>query len=76
MGNNGHKNRGNNMGSNGTNNINMYSNISKNINKNRRRKIIWFNPPFRKFSNINIGKYFLDLINKHFKDDTPPKLEK
>ena len=26
--------------------------------KNRKRKIIWFNPPFCKLVNINIGKYF------------------
>ena len=25
-------------------------------NKNLLRKIIWFNPPFCKFSNLNIGK--------------------
>ena len=41
----------------------------KNINKNRN--IIWFNPPFCKFSNINIGKYFQGLISKHFKYDNP-----
>ena len=35
--------------------------------KNRKRKIIWFNPPlFCKLVNINIGKYFLKLIDKHF----------
>ena len=45
----------------------MNNKISKNIN--RCRNIIWFNPPFCKLSNINIGKYFLGLINKHFKDD-------
>ena len=30
------------------------------------RKIIWFNPTFCKRVNINIGKYFLKLIDKHF----------
>ena len=45
----------------------MDNKISKNINKNRHRNIIWLNPPFCKLSNI--GKYFLGLINKHFKDD-------
>ena len=43
--------------------------INKNIDKNRHRNIIWFKPPFCKLSNI--GKYFLGLINKHFKDDNP-----
>ena len=51
------------------NNINMDDKINKAINKNRRRNIIWFNPCFCNLSHINIGKYFLSLINKHFKDD-------
>ena len=38
-------------------------------NKNRKRKIIWFNPPFCKLANIDVGKYFLRLIDKHFKQD-------
>ena len=49
----------------------MDNKISKDIDKNRHRNIIWFNPTFCKLSNINIGKYFLGLINKHFKDDNP-----
>ena len=49
----------------------MDDKISKNIYKNKHRNIIWFNSPFCKLSNINIGKYFLGLINKHFKDDNP-----
>ncbi len=35
--------------------------------KNRKRKIIWFNPTFCKLASINVGKYFLKLIDKHFK---------
>ena len=34
--------------------------------KNRKRNIIWFNPPFSKNVSTNIGKNFLNLINKHF----------
>ena len=34
--------------------------------KNRKRNIIWFNPPFSKIVSTNIGKCFLQLINKHF----------
>jgi len=37
--------------------------------KNRKRKIIWFNPPFSKNVQTNVGKTFLNLIQKHF----PPK---
>ena len=46
-------------------NINMNNIINKDINKNRRRNIIWFNPP-PLFANSDreIGKYFLGLINK------------
>ena len=34
--------------------------------KNRNRKVVWFNPPFCKLTNINIGRYFLHLLDKHF----------
>ena len=33
--------------------------------KNRNRKVIWFNLPFCKLTNINIGKYFLNLLDGH-----------
>ena len=39
----------------------------ENRHKNRKRKIIWFNPLFCRLTNINIGKYFLKLVDKHFK---------
>ena len=51
------------------NNNNIRNNNYK--NKNRYRKIIWFNPPLCKVININIGKYFLNLIDKHFKKNYP-----
>ena len=35
-------------------------------NKPRKRKITWFNPPFSKNVSTNVGKYFLDLVDKHF----------
>ena len=35
--------------------------------KNRKRKTIWFNPTFCRPASINVGKYFLKLIDKHFK---------
>ena len=34
--------------------------------QNRKRNIIWFNPPFNKNIKTNIGKTFLKLIDKHF----------
>ena len=35
-------------------------------NKNCSRNIIWFNPPFSKNVNTNVGKQFLNLIDYHF----------
>ena len=49
------------------NDINKENN--KYDHKNEKRKIIWFNPPFCKLASINVGKYFLKLIDKHFKHD-------
>ena len=39
--------------------------------KNRNRKIVWANPPFCRLANINIGKYFLYPLDKHFNTDNP-----
>ena len=37
-----------------------------NNKKQRKRNIIWFNPPYSKNVKTNIGKIFLNLIRKHF----------
>ena len=37
-----------------------------NNTKNRKRKIIWFNPPFSLNISTNIGKKFLGLLGKDF----------
>ena len=34
--------------------------------KNRKRKVIWFNPLYNANLSTNIGKFFLNLIKKHF----------
>ena len=39
---------------------------STNGRKNRKRNIIWYNPPFSKNVKTNVAKKFLGLINKHF----------
>ena len=39
--------------------------------KNRSRRIIWYNPPYCRLVNINIGKVFIKLVNKHFPKDNP-----
>ena len=38
----------------------------RNGKKKRKRKIIWFNPPFSSSVKTKIGKTFLELIDKHF----------
>ena len=52
-----------------TNEITKENNNYDQKNKNGKRKIIWFNPPFCKLANIDVGKYLLRLIDKHFKQD-------
>jgi hypothetical protein len=37
-----------------------------NGNKRRQRNIILFNPPYSKNVRTNVGKIFLNLIDKHF----------
>ena len=43
-----------------------YKEECKNKKKNRKRKIIWFNPPYCKYVKTNIGKKFLKIIDKYF----------
>ena len=42
--------------------------VSQKVPKNRKRKILWFNPPFSQNVQTNIGAKFLGLIDKHFKN--------
>ena len=35
-------------------------------NKNRKRDVVFWNPPFNRNLKTNIGKQFLSLLNKHF----------
>ena len=39
---------------------------NKHSTRKRRRKILWYNPPFSRNVQTNIGKKFFALINKHF----------
>ena len=48
---------------------NFYMKKKKNTKctkKYSKRKITWFNPTFCKLVNMNVGKCFLKLIDKHF----------
>ena len=38
----------------------------KNMRKNRKRNIVWFNPPYNKSLKTNIGKYFFRLRTTFF----------
>ena len=42
--------------------------------RQRKRKVIWFNPPFSKSVATNVAKRFICLVDKHFKK--PSKLSK
>ena len=37
--------------------------------KNRKRKVIWFNPPYSSNVKTNIGKIFMNMLEKHFPED-------
>ena len=41
----------------------------RSMEKNRKSKIIWFNPIFGRLASINVGIYLLKLIDNHFKHD-------
>ena len=34
--------------------------------RNRKRNVIWFNPPFNQNVKANVARNFLDLVDKHF----------
>ena len=48
-------------------NIKFNADFNENIstNKNRKRKIIWFNPPYSSNVSTNIGKRFLKIVDRH-----------
>lgn len=44
---------------------------NKNNRKRRKRRIIWYNPPYSKSIKTSIGKKFNSLIRKHFTKENP-----
>ena len=44
---------------------------TQNSRKNRQRNIIWFNPPNSMNIQTNIGREFLNLVDKHFPKNHP-----
>ena len=51
--------------------VQFESESSKKARKNRKRKIIWFNPSFSKTVKTNMGARFLQLVAKHFPKENP-----
>ena len=45
-----------------------YENKPKPVKRKRKRKILWFNPPYSQSVKTNVGAKFLGLVDKHFKD--------
>ena len=43
----------------------------KDKSKHRSRNIFWFNPPYNKCITSTIGRDFLNLISKHFPNNSP-----
>ena len=46
--------------------LSFKTNLPKSFKRTRSRKITWFNPPYNLAVKNNIGKQFLDLVDKHF----------
>ncbi|PFX27682.1 hypothetical protein AWC38_SpisGene7639 [Stylophora pistillata] len=51
--------------------FNAASNQAPRPRRNRQRNITWFNPPYSKNVETNVGKCFLALIDKHFTKTNP-----
>ena len=51
----------------------LNNNLSNNTRRSRKRKIIWFNPPYNECVSSNLAKNFLKLIDKHFDKTSPLK---
>ena len=47
------------------------SNGSKKQGKQRKRSILWFNPPYSRSVVTNVGKEFLRIMDKHFPPGNP-----
>ena len=40
-------------------------------NRNRKRKVIWYNPPWNTNVKTNLGRKFIDIINRCFPNEHP-----
>ena len=49
----------------------QYNDERKTKKRNRRRKTIWFNPPFCLTVKTNLARKFIDLVKDHFNENHP-----
>ena len=49
--------------------LNFISDQPQPKNRNRKRQVIWFNPPYSENVKTNIGKKFLKTVRRHFTKD-------
>ena len=47
------------------------TNINREVKKKRKRKIIWYNPPFSLNVKTNVGKVFFKMLRKNFPKTNP-----
>jgi hypothetical protein len=52
-------------------NYNLRYNDAPQTHKNRPMNITWFNPPYSRNVETNVGKRFLELIDRHFPKSNP-----
>lgn len=52
-------------------NVKFVKKESKETGRKRRRKVVWYNPPFNAAIKTNLGKQFLMLIDRHYPRDRP-----
>ena len=50
--------------------VELKNNRETNAKNKTKRNIIWFNPPYNKEVQTNLGKAFFNLINKHIPHTT------
>ena len=62
-------NKDNTSNNNDNNNIDNNDNDNPRTNKQQMTNMIWCNPPFSKDVATKIGRYFFNLIDKHFLQD-------
>ena len=50
---------------------NPASNTPQRKKRQRKRRVIWWNPPYSTNVKTNVGKLFFKVMQKHFRKDNP-----